>query len=540
MTNQPHDLRPSGAETSTAACNQEEPSAPMVPMTTDGFAAPPPRELPKLVFLREDHVTTAYKVRDLFLTAPHLFDRDGPVRVVTDERGTRIERLSRDMVTIEAAKLACIERYNSSSKGLDTVPASLPNEVAGKYLALMGEYGLRSLAGITYAPIVHGDGTFTTRGGYDPVTQLWQADVPPLVVSDSPTFNEAMEALVRLRKRFRTFPFADAKTTNCPALGIPVVRLDETPGLDESSYLSGLLTAIVRASLPLAPGMIIRAPFQSGSGSGKGMLAKAACIVATGTTPNAITAGHDSAETDKRLTAALKDGEAMIFLDNVNSTTLRSDTLASAITEPQARLRPLGSSTTIAIMNRSFIVLTGNGLDLSEDLVSRFIGVDLDPRTDDAETRPMPGGFLEGVKRDRDTLLADALTIVRYGIQNGQPGLPLRNFDNWAKLCRDGLLALGATDPVRRVAKVKAGDPLREHNAAIVSAWHAEHGTALVTVKDLHQQVAGLIAPGSSRQSLAVAVKKLEGMRIGDKQIVIARPATNNTPTSYQLRVEQG
>lgn len=539
MSAEHSNLRPSGAEASTAACNQEETNVPMVPMPTDDSAAPSSRDVPKLVFQRDDHVATAYKVRDLLATAPHLFERDGVVRIVGHETSVKIERLNRDMVAIEAAKLARIERYSNASNGPESVPASLPNEACGKYLALRGEYGLRPLAGITHGPIVHGDGTFTIKGGYDPVTQLWQANVPALIVSRFPSFDEALGALARLRKRFQTFPFADAKTTRCPSLGIPVVRQDENPGLDESSYLVGLLTAIVRASLPLAPGMVIRAAFQSGSGSGKGMLAKAACILATGMTPNAITAGHDPAETDKRLTAALKDGEPMIFLDNVNSTTLRSDTLASGITEPQARLRPLGSSTTIAVMNRSFIVLTGNGLDLSEDLVSRFIGVDLDPRTDDPETRPMPGGFLEGVKRDRATLLSDALTIVRYGIQNGRPGLPLRNFDDWAKWCRDGLLGLGATDPVVRVAKVKAGDPLREHNAAIVNAWHEAHGTASVTVKDLQAEVVRLIAPGANRQALAAAVKKLEGMRLGNTQIVVAKPATNNTPTFYQLRVEQ-
>jgi hypothetical protein len=296
----------------------------------------------------------------------------------------------------------------------------------------------------------------------------------------------------------------------------------------------------VRPSLPLAPGLIIRAAFQSGSGSGKGLLAKAACIVATGMTPHAITAGHDASETDKRLISALKAGAPFIFLDNVNSTTLRSDTLASAITEPKAQLRPLGSSNTTPVMSRSFIILTGNGLDLSEDLVSRFIGVELDAKTDDPETRRMPPGFIEGVMSDRASLLTDGLIITRYGIQNPHPGLPLRNFDDWAMRCRDGLLGLGATDPVLRVAQAKKNDPMREHHTAIMNKWQAEHGSHPVAVTGLAPEVANLIAPGANRQALAAKVRGLVGMRIGNKKLAVAQQATGNSPTFYKLVVEPG
>jgi hypothetical protein len=513
----------------------------MVPMTTDAFPASPQPKRPKLVFQREDHVATAYQVRDLLSGATHLFDRLGPVRIVTDENGTRIERLDRDLVSIEAAKLADIERAVRSQNAVpSSYPASLPQEACGKYLSLTGEFRLRLLTGIAYAPIVHADGSFISKGGYDAATGLWQANIPPLHVPEIPTTDQAKAALARLRHRFRTFPFADAETVICPDLGIPVVRQDVGPGLDESSYLVGLLTAVVRPSLPLAPGLIIRAAFQSGSGSGKGLLAKAACIVATGMTPHAITAGHDAAETDKRLISALKEGAPFIFLDNVNSTSLRSDTLASAITEPKAQLRPLGSSDTKPVISRSFIILTGNGLDLSEDLVSRFVGVELDAKTDDPETRRMPSGFIEGVMHDRASLLSDALTIIRYGIQNPHPGLPLRNFDDWAKRCRNGLLALGATDPVLRVARTKANDPMREHHTAIMNAWQAEHGSDPVTVIGLAESVAELIAPKASRQALAAKVRGLVDMRIGNRQLVVARQATKNSPTLYKLVVEPG
>ncbi len=167
------------------------------------------------------------------------------------------------------------------------------------------------------------------------------------------------------------------------------------------------------------------------------------------------------------------------------------------------------------------------------------MNVELDARTDDPETRRMPAGFIEGINLDRAQLLDDVLTIIRYGIQNPKPGLPLRNFDEWAQSCRDSLLALGATDPVLRLQTVKANDPMREHHTAIMNAWQKEHGSEPVAVTALDRSVADLIAPGATRQALAAKVRSLVGMRIGNRQLVVARPATENDPTMYMIAFSQ-
>ena len=45
----------------------------------------------------------------------------------------------------------------------------------------------------------------------------------------------------------------------------------------------------------------------------------------------------------------------------------------------------LGKSQMLRLNASAFVVLTGNGLTVSEDLARRFIMVDLDPRTEDPE-----------------------------------------------------------------------------------------------------------------------------------------------------------
>jgi hypothetical protein len=171
-------------------------------------------------------------------------------------------------------------------------------------------------------------------------------------------------------------------------------------------------------------------------------------------------------------------------------------------------------------------------------LVSRFLFVELDARTGDPETRRMPVGFLEKVAADRGQILNEVMKIIRYGLQNPYPGLPLRNFDGWAQMCRDGLLTLGATDPVTRLEKVKASDPMREHHTAIMLAWQAAHQSNPVAAAALRADVAELIAPNASRQELATTVPTLVGMRIGNMQIVQAKQATKNSPNLYKLVVE--
>jgi hypothetical protein len=129
---------------------------------------------------------------------------------------------------------------------------------------------------------------------------------------------------------------------------------------------------VCRSSLPIAPGLLIRAPEISGSGTGKGLLAAAISVIAFGVIAKVFTAGHDGHELDKRLAAALIHAEQVVCLDNKNSSILRSDTMASALTERAMRIRKLGSSQMVSLNTTAFFVVTGNGLCIAEDLARAF------------------------------------------------------------------------------------------------------------------------------------------------------------------------
>jgi hypothetical protein len=328
--------------------------------------------------------------------------------------------------------------------------------------------------------------------------------------------------LKKLRGFFRTFPFADATRLYDPDLAVEIVDPTKPAGLDESSFVAALLTAVCRQSLDLAPGFLCDAPNFSGAGTGKGLLVKAICIVASGVRPSAFTSGHDADELDKRLTSALTEARPAAFLDNFNSKSLTSDILASALTENPAMVRPMGQTKTVPLHTRTFIGITGNAVQIAEDMARRLLNSHLDARMENPEQRPFPPGFLDRIFAERANLLAAALTIWRWGRQTRpKPGKPVGSFEVWAQWCRDPLLALGMRDPVDRLAEIKAADPKRRALIAIFEQWRTSHGDLLLKGQDLNHEVVSLI-PGAltrdgviSRQKVARFLAAHDGTRAG-------------------------
>src|SRR5215217_3800052 len=172
-------------------------------------------------------------------------------------------------------------------------------------------------------------------------------------------------------------------------------------------------------------------------------------MIAFGHEPYAVTGGGNAEELEKRIASELIAGGSALFLDNMNNTALKSDLLASAITERPARVRLLGKSQMVPLNASAFVIPTGNGLTVSEDLARRFIAVEFDPRTENPEARPFRTDIRLEVRRRRQELLAAALTIWRWGrlSTNLAQGRALGSFEQWCRWVRDPLLALGCQDP---------------------------------------------------------------------------------------------
>ena len=390
------------------------------------------------------------------------------------------------------------------------------------------------------------DGTINSTEGYDPASGMWCENVPDLtgLVPERPTKDEAAAALRLIRETFKTFCFADAETIDDAAGGVAVVDTEPSRRAGtNSAFLVALLTAVCRPSLHLAPGVLLRAAPMSGAGAGKGLLARCICIIAFGREPHAVTAGATAEELEKRIAAELIEGSPALFLDNLNNTAFKSDLLASAITERPARVRLLGRSQMVPLNASAFVILTGNGLTVSEDLARRFVAVDFDPRTEDPEARPFTTDIRAEVTARRTELLAALLTIWRWGriATDIEPGLPLGSFEQWCRWVRDPLLALGCQDPAERVSEAKERDGRRQAVADLFAIWWEKHSDQPVAVRQLHDDVKQALDPqGRGRQYVSSQLEKLAGTRMAGFVLTRQAPAGKWGAATYALKKTDG
>ena len=186
----------------------------------------------------------------------------------------------------------------------------MPFNICKMFLEWKGAWGLPQLNGVSSTPILREDGSYYCAEGYDAASGMWCEDLPDLtgLVPESPSLGDAQAALHTIRQTFQTFCFADAESVFDTAFGMDVVDINRPPGQDEAAFLNALLTAVCRASIPLAPGVLIRAAPVSGAGAGKGLLARCISLIAFGREPHAVTGGSNREEREKRITAELLQG----------------------------------------------------------------------------------------------------------------------------------------------------------------------------------------------------------------------------------------
>lgn len=502
---------------------------------------------PRLPIVKADPDKTVAALRDILSSSGRLYDRGVPVRLAYNqlEGGTVAHVISPDALVIIAHEVCRPYVQKERSDGtIDEQNAQLPRKLATMYLDWPGAWGLPPFNGIASAPMLSDDGTIHSEEGYDAETGMWREHVPDVsgLIPDCPTNAEAAAALLLIREFFKTFCFADAETIFDPTSGVQVIDTSKAPGRDESGFLAALMTAVCRPSLHLAPGVMLRAASMSGAGAGKGLLARCISIVAFGREPHAVTGGASSEELEKRIAAELMQGTPILFLDNLNNRAFKSDLLASAITERPARVRVLGKSQMVPLNASSFVILTGNGLSVSEDLARRFIAVEFDPKMEDPESRSFAIDIRAEVTNRQMELLAALLTIWRWGRScNLKPGRPLGSFEQWCKWVRDPLLALGCKDPVDRVSEAKQRDNRRQMIAEIFTMWWECHGDKPTAIRDLHEKVWRTIDPQNrGRQFMSSQVEKLTGTRMAGFVLTRQAPAGQWGVATYALIKTEG
>jgi hypothetical protein len=439
-----------------------------------------------------------------------IFQRAGEVvRVVRLSESKRSCGLQRDAGTVQLApvrqialaemfdRLIVWERLHTAKDGTEfTTRIDCPGKIAAAYLSRIGSWRLPLLVGVISAPIMRTDGTILCRAGYDQATGLYLTESWP-APDENPTRHDAIRALEILREPFAEFPFV----------------ADE----DEAVLLVAIVTALERRLLASAPLFAFKAPSQR---TGKTLLSESVAIMATGWPAPAMAVSGDREEMRKAVAAALREGHAIVNLDNIEHP-LGSPDLSRAITQPEYQDRLLGETKMLRLPTNVTWTATGNNLAFRGDLAVRTLVCRLDARLERPEERSFKIADLKGyLAEHRRELVMAALTILRAYVLAGKPDQQLKpwgGFDEWSRTIRAALVWLGLADPCATRQHVIEDDPDREQAAALFSAWHSAVGTGaaqIAHVIDLADR-----SPELKAALLAVAAAKNDGGRIDPRRL---------------------
>ena len=367
------------------------------------------------------------------------------------------------------SRVAQFEKWDSRSG--EYVGADCPMDVP-RTLLQRATVALPPLTGYVNHPTLRNDGSILETEGYDPATGiLYDAcGVPFPAIPDTPTYQDAVDAMGRLAALLTAFPF--------------VLRPGETVerNANLSVALSAMLSAVVRKSMDNCPMHGFSAPVR---GSGKSTLVDLASIMTTGADAACTSTGVDEVELEKRLSSLYLAGRSVIAIDNV-SIPLGGDFLNMVLTQSFTTPRILGKSETPTVATCSLVCATGQNLRVRADMGRRVALSQLDPKMARPELRKFAFDPKETLRAHRPAYLIDALTVLRAWHVDGCPAYcaPVADYDQWGWI-RNALLWCNHADPAITMAAAMDGDPELEEIAALLTQWHDVLGSERISCRNV-------------------------------------------------------
>jgi hypothetical protein len=381
----------------------------------------------------------------VFSRAGRLVEPVAESMAASDGRKTtvaRLRELSPESFLAPIAESAAFQKWDRKRKTpVDTDP---PLHYVRVLLATERRWRLPHVTGIITTPTLRPDGSLLADPGYDPETELYLLpglQLPP--IPEHPTKDQALAALQLLIDLLSEFSFKS-------------IGDEHEKRLNRSVALSGLLTALVRGSLPTAPMHLIAAHM---AGTGKSYLVDTAAMIATGRLCPVITALKSVEETEKRLGAIILSGIPMISLDNCTHD-LGGELLCQIAERPVVKVRILGYSETPDCEVRTAMFATGNNITFTKDMIRRGLVCNLETLDERPELRRFNRNTLRQAAANRATYVAAALTVMRAYLAAGAPEVcgPFASYAEWSIMVRSPLVWLGEPDPVASVDKTHAED----------------------------------------------------------------------------------
>jgi hypothetical protein len=394
--------------------------------------------------------------------------RPAPAAILIADRkkttGIRLVRIRTAHMVERLTKWVDFQKYDARSKKF--VSVDCPANIAAAYLERKGMWNLPALAGLTNCPTLRPDGSVLDQPGYDESTGILYdpRGVKFPEIPKRPTRDDAVAAIYDLKALIRDFPFVD--------------------DADRSVAISGVLTALIRRSIPHAPLHSFSAPV---AGSGKSKLVDVASMHANGHRAPVVSPGSTPEEMEKQLGSMLIAGDRLISFDNCEKP-LGGPLLCQCLTQPFVKPRLLGKSENPDVPSDAVYFATGQNLILLGDLVRRALRSVIDPETDEPEKRTFETEDpVKVLGRERPRYVIAALTILRAFDVAGRPqsGTPLGSFEEWWQWVRGALVWLDQADPCLTMETIRRDDPRLNALIAMITHWQAALGTDSFTVQQI-------------------------------------------------------
>lgn len=421
---------------------------------------------------------------------------DGPVRLHHDARGQLVvEPLTESKLSFELSESVRFIR-RSESNGAQT--ARPPRELARFVFAHL-DLPFPILDQISHIPQFGPDGVLRATSGYDAALRVY-FDLPPelkaLNISPRPDDDEVQQCLGCFPKFFLgEFPFVGPpdRAHATAALLLPFVR----PMITGPTPLHLLTKPTPRTGATLLTQVI-------GTIIGSPMTLLDEC--------------RSSDEWSRRILTALLASPWAVLLDNVSR--LLSTSLAAAITAHPTPFsgRLVGSSQLGSAPAACCWFATGNNPQLSPELLSRSVPIELDARTDRPGKRTFRDrNLLSSTARRRPLLVWACLTLVQAWIAAGRPRGEeiLGGFEDWAATMGGILRVAGVpgflTNRDKHEREADTERPLR----AFFGSWWQRHKDQPVSTAEILDLASALDHPNKSEQGRKVALGRLLGQHRG-------------------------
>ena len=348
-----------------------------------------------------------------------------------------------------------------------------PTSVCSKIIALSFTRRMKPLKGVITAPTIRPDGSLLDKPGYDPETQLlFVPDGEFPLIPNNPTEKQVLRAARKLWRPFRLFPFVD----------------DVARGVHFAALLSALMIHAFSTRLGFAYDA-------SAAGSGKTMLAQCVGAIVFGKVPGVFSPTSNDEEIRKVVFSALTTGQNLIIWDNVDDD-FYSKYFANLLTTPSIFGRPLSESIIKEVPNTAMLIVTGNNLVISKDMVRRVAVARIVPEEERPEDRLFKFNPLKMSLKQRPELIAAGLTVMRGFISAGMPRQTkdgrLGSFEQWDDYVRQCVVWVGRKiwpgqfgDPLLSNKESAANDPDRESLLTFLVAWRECYGDSEIPLSEV-------------------------------------------------------